>query len=543
MLYVILMPISKETFMPTSNPGGIDFKNTHCCACEMTKDAISRRSFLGGIGAVAAVGGLGVGISSQTSMAAKGQTIPGKPLPLGKKLRVQPALSYHLEQPQGKTSWRSYGGLCTSEDVQKEISRIETELKKLAADAEFPVEFLPVVEVCDEEQAKKVAATSADAILLFAASGSTSIINAVAASKAPFIMFVRHKSGPFYLWYEIAHWRFLRQNEDAFQVANVDAGDIVVDDYKEIQWRLRALYGLKNAKGTTMLAIGGLHAYSAPAQAKGPDHARDVWGYNITSISEEEFSRRLAESRADADIVKNTERRAEELLSLPNVTLQTERKFVVNSFLALAVCEQLMKETGATNFGFANCMGRSVIEMLDTPPCLVLSLANDAGYTAYCHTDLSHTFPGVLMRWIAGKPTFVCNTHFPHDGILTVAHCAAPRKMNGRDYEPVTIMTHYESDYGAACKVQYPKGQIVTVVIPNLSCTRWHSFRGSIIESPSYPACRSQIEIAIDGNWRRLVAEMEGFHAQIVYGDYLREIGYALKKLGKVQWQCYSEII
>jgi hypothetical protein len=26
-----------------------------------------------------------------------------------------------------------------------------------------------------------------------------------------------------------------------------------------------------------------------------------------------------------------------------------------------------------------------------------------------------------------------------------------------------------------------------------------------------------------------------------VYGDYLREVGYALKKLGgQIQWQCYS---
>jgi hypothetical protein len=40
-----------------------------------------------------------------------------------------------------------------------------------------------------------------------------------------------------------------------------------------------------------------------------------------------------------------------------------------------------------------------------------------------------------------------------------------------------------------------------------------------------------------------LAAEMEGFHTQIVYGDYLREIGYTLKKLGQVQWQSYSSIV
>ena len=37
----------------------------------------------------------------------------------------------------------------------------------------------------------------------------------------------------------------------------MDVDDIVVDDYGEVLWRLRAMYGMKNAKGTRMLAIGG----------------------------------------------------------------------------------------------------------------------------------------------------------------------------------------------------------------------------------------------------------------------------------------------
>ena len=498
-------------------------------------DGVSRRGFLGGLGALATVGGLNA-VASQAATPA----VAGQPLPTGRALRVQPALMYHLEQRREMASWRSYGGICTEADVTAEIGRIKNELHALVGSAEFPVEILPPARIRNENEAKQVAATHADVILLYAASGWTNLVNAVASSQAPMVMFIRHKSGPFYLWYEIAHWRFLRQNGDTFAVAGADTQDIVVDDYAEVLWRLRALYGLANAKGTKMLAIGGLVAYSEPAQTNGPVHAKDVWDYQIESVTEARFAERLAKARHDAKCADDAERRADELLSAPNITLKTQRRFIVNSFLALGVCERLMAETGASNFGFGRCMGREVIEMLDTPPCLVLSLANDAGYTAYCHTDLSHTLPGVLMRWIAGRPTFVCNSHFPHDGIFTVAHCAAPRKMNGTDFEPATLMTHYESDYGVACRVEYTKGQTVTVVIPNLRCTKWQGFRGRIIESPAFPACRSQMEIAIDGDWRRLVAEMEGFHTQIVYGDYLREIGYALKKLGTLQWQCYS---
>jgi hypothetical protein len=502
--------------------------------------AVSRRSLLGGFGVMAAVGSLpGAGAAPGKSVAA-GRTVKGEPLPKGRALRVQPALMYHLERRQEKTSWRSYGGLWTEADVTAEIGHVTGELQQLVEKAEFPIEMLPLASVRDESAARQVAGTDADVIVLYAASGGTNLPSIVASSKTPMIMFLRHQSKPFYLWYEIAHWRFLRQNGDTFVAGNTDTQDIVIDDYGEMLWRLRALYGLANARGTKMLAIGGLLAYSEPAQTRGPAHAKEVWGYQIETVSEQQFAERLTRARNDPKMVKEAERQTDELLSTPNVVLKTERRFVTNSFLALAVCEQLLKETVASNFGFGRCMGRPVIEMLDTPPCLLTSLANDAGYTAYCHTDLSHTLPGVLLRWIAGRPTFVCNSHFPHDGLFTVAHCAAPRKMNGVEYEPAVIMTHYESDYGAACRVEYPKGQTVTVVIPNLHCTKWQGFRGTIVGSPAFPACRSQIEIAIDGDWRRLVTEMEGFHVQIVYGDYLREIGYALKKLGKLQWQSFS---
>ena len=53
-------------------------------------------------------------------------------------------------------------------------------------------------------------------------------------------------------------------------------------------------------------------------------------------------------------------------------------------------------------------------------------------------------------------------------------------------------------------------------------------------------ACRSQMDIEVDGDWQRLAAEMEGFHTLVCYGDYLREVGYALKKVGPIEWSNYS---
>ena len=87
------------------------------------------------------------------------------------------------------------------------------------------------------------------------------------------------------------------------------------------------------------------------------------------------------------------------------------------------------------------------------------------------------------------------------------------------------------------------QGQTVTVVIPALNCTKWQGFRGKILAAPSRPACRSQMDIQIDGDWRKLLTDQVGFHVQIVYGDYLREVGYALKKLGKIEWEDFSDTV
>ena len=514
----------------------------HHCSCgnhfEKSTTAMSRRGFLGSLAGTAAMSAILLATKSPAGAVSTKPLLSGKALPCGAALRVKPVLTYQIEKRRDKQSWRSYGGLQTRADVNEETGRIEAELKKLASEAEFPIEVLPLALVDSDQKAEEVARTDCDVLLVYAAGGWQ--VYKLAASSTPNIMFLRHKSGYHYLWYEIAHWRLLRKNGDTFEEPNMDVDDIVVDDYEEVLWRLRALYGLKNTRGTKMLAIGGLTAYSEPGQRLGPIHAKDVWGYDFKIVSEAEFAERLRKARSNKNVIRQINRQTDELLALPSVTLQTDRKFVVNSFLALRVCKELMSESGATNFGFAHCMNRSVIEMLDTPPCLVLSLANDEGYTAYCHTDLTHTVPGVLLRWIASRPTFVCNSHFPHDGIFTVAHCAAPRKMNGKDYEPARIMTHFESDYGAATKVEYTRGQIVTVIIPNLRCTKWQGFRGKVLDSPSNPACRSQIDIAIDGDSRKLLTDMQGFHVQICYGDYLREIGYVLKKVGKVEWQNFS---
>ncbi len=455
-----------------------------CCnsPAPQPEGGFSRRHFLQRIGATGiAMGGLAM-IPSKVCAETAGPVPAKQPFPRGAALRIKPVLVFDVPTRIDKASWRSYGGIHTADAARDEAGRIEKELRELKQKAEFPIEVKPVQVLDSQAKLEQVTVDDTDLCIVYAAGHVTRW-----PLKVPMVMFVRHRSGPFYLGFEIAHWRFLRQDGDQFTMAGFDTDDVVVDSGDELLWRLRAMYGLKNAKGTKMLTIGGLCAYSRVAQQNGPRVAKEVWGYDFVNVTDEEFAKRLNAARADQQVVKEVEAQTAALLNMPNVKLATERKFVFNSHMALHVVRQFLRETSASNFGFSRCMGHEQIAMLDTPACLVLSLANDEGYTAYCHTDLSHTMPGVLLRWIASRPTFLCNSHYPYDGLFFVAHCQAPRRMNGRDFEPATIMTHYESDYGAACKTHYKKGQVVTVIVPNLVCNKWRGFRGKIVGAPSYP--------------------------------------------------------
>ena len=125
---------------------------------------------------------------------------------------------------------------------------------------------------------------------------------------------------------------------------------------------------------------------------------------------------------------------------------------------------------------------------------------------------------------------------YPHDGIITLAHCTAPRLMNGTTQEPARILTHFESDYGAAPKVEMRKGQVVTNIIPDFRVSQYAGLKGTIIDHPFMDICRSQIDVGFDIDSNLLARRMSGFHWMTGYGDYLKETGYALKRLG-IEWE------
>jgi hypothetical protein len=107
--------------------------------------------------------------------------------------------------------------------------------------------------------------------------------------------------------------------------------------------------------------------------------------------------------------------------------------------------------------------------------------------------------------------------------------------MDGRNMEPARILTHFESDYGAAPKVEMGKGRMTTNIAPDFAHKRWLGLLGEIVEAPFLPICRSQIDIRFKCDDRTLAKRMPGFHWMTAYGDHTREVAYALKRVG-IAW-------
>jgi hypothetical protein len=443
-----------------------------------------------------------------------------------------------LYSPRKQTSWRPWGGFHTEADIAVERERISSELEALAAKAEFPVECKPLVTVATADEAGKVAAGDQDLTIIYAASAGLDVLEALTVPERWTLVFVRHRSGPVYLWYEIAHNRYLRKTVDDYGQPGVDYRDVVVDDTDEVLWRLRALCGLKNALNKKIVAVGGAGGWGAGGR-EAPNLARQIWKMDIQAVEYPELGKLIRAAREDRALARRCAEEADRYLKAEGVSLETDRQFVRNAFLLDSVFRRLLASSGADAFTINQCMG-TIMPMAETTACLPLSLLNDTGYNAYCESDFVVIPSGVLLHYISGRPVFLNDPTYPHDGVVTLAHCTAPRKMDGLAPEPARILTHFESDYGAAPKVEMKLGQTLTVIDPDFSGRRWLGFEAEIIDNPFLDICRSQIDVQIHGDGDRVTAETKGFHWMACYGHYLKEVGYALGKVG-IEWTQLSK--
>jgi hypothetical protein len=485
-----------------------------------------------------ALASVGFQLGSRAYAAAPGEAWdPSKPfISQAKAVRIQPLLMYATPQRREQTSWKSWGGVQTEQAAEEEAGRIDTELAALAKTAEFPIEVLPVIKARTPEEAEKAHLTEQDVLLLYPATGSGNLLRSCFSKKVPTVLFIRHRSGPVYYWYEALSTEYLKtktpSTPEEGSPLDPTLEDVVVDDPAELLWRLRGICGARNLKGTRVLALGGAWGKYAP---EAPQAAKDRFGMEIIDIPYSDIEGRITAMIQDKAFMSECEGWTKQYLELPGTQLETKPEFVRNSFALYRLFKELMQEHECPAFTIRSCMG-TIMPMGQTTACLALQILNDEGLVALCESDFVVIPAGILLRHIASRPVFMHNSTFPHQGMVTCAHCTSPRRLDGTRYEPARIVTHYESEYGAAPKVEMPKGQVVTILDPEYASGRWLGFTGAVESNPFYDICRSQQDVLIRGDWKKLIPEVRDSHWMMVYGDYLKEAGYAAKKLG-LRWE------
>jgi hypothetical protein len=499
-----------------------------CGCCSLSGACgVTRRSFLT-TGAIANL----AGVQAAAAPAIRTVAVPVAP-PFRTPLRVQPVFLYEPKQRKDAASWRWSAEIYTEQAAGEEQQRIRRDLAAMRSQADFPVEILPLAAVSNVQEAAAVAGGAYDALVMYAASRQRNVMEALARPDRWNLVFVRHKSGPIYYMYIGVHGHFLRKTRDEYGQPGMGIDDIVVDDHGELLWRLRALCGLKNALGRRIVSIGAAGGWGEGGR-EAPQRARSHWKFDIRTVPYSELEQRIQAARRNEAFMKKCRQQSAAFLKDKGLSIETSPEFVSKSFVLTELFREIMAEHGTGTITIGGCM-QTVMPMSETTACLPLSILNDEGYLAFCESDFVAIPAGVLLHSISGKPVFLGNASFPYKGIVTVSHCTAPRKMDGRVAERARILTHYESDYGAAPKVEMRKGQGVTVLDADFAGRRWLGFGGEIINSPFFPICRTQLEIGIRGDTASLARELRGWHWIVSYGDYLRETAYALGKQG-VGW-------
>ncbi|HUU13645.1 MAG TPA: hypothetical protein VM182_08030, partial [Terriglobia bacterium] len=182
-----------------------------CCGSSRfcsRQGGMTRREFLADVGAVSATG---LALPARPMTGAPRGRGAGRPRPASLPLKVQPVLVYEIHERKQATSWRPWGGLLTEDDAEQEKRRIGRELEEVKSTADFPLEILPLVTTKTPEQAAAASQGDHDVLVIYAASGDLATLEALTAPEKWNLMFLRHRSGPVYLWYEIAHPTYLRR--------------------------------------------------------------------------------------------------------------------------------------------------------------------------------------------------------------------------------------------------------------------------------------------------------------------------------------------
>jgi hypothetical protein len=212
-------------------------------------------------------------------------SFPQSMIKTGKELIIQPLLRHQIEERIGQTSWRNWGDVHTEPDALQEVARITAELDNMKKSADFPIKILPVKRATSDSEGEKIKLEMDYDVMLLCAAGCDDLDPCISDDRFN-LVFIRHTSGPMYN----ATNRFLRKSGKLFEIDSlryygpyhgVGPDDVIVDDYDEVLWKLKTLYGIHNFLGKKIPALRGASGKMSPTA---PEVARTRFKLDMMSL-------------------------------------------------------------------------------------------------------------------------------------------------------------------------------------------------------------------------------------------------------------------
>lgn len=276
---------------------------------------------------------------------------------------------------------------------------------------------------------------------------------------------------------------------------------------------MRMIRAKKQFDATTLLVVAG------DKRAESVMERLNVKVKTIPRRSLNEMFERMPETDEMKQLASVMRRHAKKVV-------EPSKQDLLNAARSYCTAKKLMKDEGA-NAITTDCLGMVTMKVVPTPPCMAVSMFQDAGVTYGCEADVNGALSLMLTSYLLDKPGFM-NDPVPETvkNTLVVAHCVCGTKLNGFDQpsEPFILRSHSESALGVSVQVLWKIGQPATLV----------SFQGphqlvvdtgtvvSNVDTPPAGGCRTSVELKMDR--MEDARDVLGFHQVVFYGDHRRDI-------------------
>lgn len=296
----------------------------------------------------------------------------------------------------------------------------------------------------------------------------------------------------------------------------------VAIDYQSVNLRLKLLAARKKMRNTKILVLNSDYPHWENFLRRIPgglDAIRQKLGMEVEYIKSTEVIRKWK------DIEKRrAERVAEEWVKDAEKVIEPKEDDVIAVARLYLAIKDFLEERGAQAMTMA--YGDDPLPV----PCFAYTNLRDEGVPAACEADIISLLSMIILHHLTDKPSFMGNIFTEtDDGIITLSHCVAPRKMRGYDASPhpyVLRDQHWGQFLGSlSAFIGMDIGQEVTLCRLSGDLHNMLVTRGSIVACRDLEGyCRVTVKIRIDASARKFIGKTSGNHHLMVYGDYREQL-------------------